>query len=429
MFGEKSNARAFWCLLASAFCMGFSLPLGRLGLLAAAVCLAVDAARGRCRLRMPLTGWLWLALAVLAAVVTAHGLNPEKGLGKLDKLVWFMGLPVAASVVDSRARLWQVLRALIYGLALQALRICILNPLNALAISERFEKTRMARHFPFVQELIQQGSMTDGQRLMLGLVGAIALVMGAGALARLGTRRLKLAVGREPAGETATARLWNVQIPLWPLLIALLAAAEILVMKRGSWFSTAIVLVALGGRRLLRWRWLLPTIILLGALAVGVAPIRQRLAHIRTEFSTSSGGRLAMWTAVAPVMLKEHPWGIGYRAMTNERMREIAPQIERDRDHLHSNFVEMAVSLGWAGLALYLIWMVCLLRDALASDTKPQPLFWMILALFLNGLVEYNFGDAEIVILLGMLGGLAAAGRRLRGTEVARHGDPGTIST
>ena len=427
MYGEKCNAWAFWCLLASAFCMGFSLPLGRLGLLAAAACLAVDAARGRCRLRMPLTGWLWLALAALAAVVTAHGLNPGKGLGKLDKLVWFMGLPVAASVVDSRARLWQVLRALIYGLAVQALRVCIRNPLNALAISERFEKTRMAVHFPFAHELILQGNLVDGQRVMVGLVGAVALVMGGNALARLGTRRLVLSAGREPAEGGGETRARDFRIPLWPLLIGLLAAAEILVMKRGSWFSTALVLIALGGRRLLRWRWLLPAAVLLGLLAVGVAPVRQRLADVRTEFSTGSGGRLAMWTEVAPVLLKAHPWGIGFRAMTSERMRAIAPQIERDRDHLHSNFVEMAVSLGWAGLALYLVWMAFLLRDALVANAAPRPLFWMILAIFLNGVVEYNFADAEIVILLGLLGGLAAAGRRLRGTEEARHGDPGTI--
>jgi len=425
MYGEKCNAWAFWCLLASAFCMGFSLPLGRLGLLAAAACLAVDAARGRCRLRMPLTGWLWLALAALAAVVTAHGLNPGKGLGKLDKLVWFMGLPVAASVVDSRARLWQVLRALIYGLAVQALRVCIRNPLNALAISERFEKTRMAVHFPFAHELILQGNLVDGQRVMVGLVGAVALVMGGNALARLGTRRLVLSAGREPAEGGGETRARDFRIPLWPLLIGLLAAAEILVMKRGSWFSTALVLIALGGRRLLRWRWLLPAAVLPGLLAVGVAPVRQRLADVRTEFSTGSGGRLAMWTEVAPVLLKAHPWGIGFRAMTSERMRAIAPQIERDRDHLHSNFVEMAVSLGWAGLALYLVWMAFLLRDALVANAAPRPLFWMILAIFLNGVVEYNFADAEIIILLGLLGGLAAAGRRLRHTVAA--GQDGTL--
>ena len=427
MTGEKSNTRALWCLTASAFCMGFSLPLGRLGLLAAAVCLAVDAARGRRRLRMPLTGWLWLALAALAVVVTAHGINPAKGLGKLDKLVWFMGLPVAASVVDSRGRLWQVLRALIYGLAVQAAHVCIRNPLDALAITGRFDGTRMQAHFTFAQELIHKGNLVDGQRLMVGLVGAVALVMGSGALARLGTRRLTLAVGREPAVEGAAARSWSLHIRVWPLLIGLLAAAEILVMKRGSWFSTVLVLLVLGGRRLLRWRWLLPAIVLLAALAAGVTPVRQRLAGLRKEFTTVSGGRLAMWTEVAPVLLKEHPWGIGFRAMTSERMRQIAPQIERDRDHLHSNFVEMAVSLGWAGLALYLVWMGFMLRDALASGDAPQPLFWMILALFLNGAVEYNFADAEIVVMLGLLGGLAAAGRRLRRTKEETHGHTGTV--
>lgn len=413
MMDDAKRDWAFQFLLASAFFMGFSLPLGRLGLLAAAVFLAVDAAKGRRRLRMPLSGWLWLALAALAVVVTAQGLNPGKGLGKLDKLIWYMGLPVAASVVDSRERLWRVLRALLYGLSVLAARVCLRNPLFAQAISERFAGTRMAMHFPYAQELIHQGTLIDGQRLMVGLVGAVALGMGSGALARLGTRRLELGVRREPAEGGAQPPPWRFRLRLWPLLIGLLAAGEILVMKRGSWFSTAPILAVLLGRRL-RWRWLLLGVVALAGLAVGVAPIRQRLVSLQTEFTSQSGGRLAMWTEVAPVLLKAHPWGIGFRAMTSERMREIAPQIERNRDHLHSNLVEMAVSLGWAGLALYLVWMACLLRDALASDAAPCPIFWMILALFLNGFVEYNFADAELVILLGLLGGLAAAGRRLR---------------
>jgi hypothetical protein len=417
MSGAKNKDWAYLLLMVSAFCMGFSLPLGRLFLLAAAVGLAIDAARGRRRLRMPLTGWLWLALLALAVVVTAHGLNPDKGMGKLDKLIWFMGIPVAASVIDSRERFWQVLRALIYGLSFLALRVCIRNPMYAQAISARFAHTRMAAHFPYAQELIHQGSLVDGQRLMVGLVGAVALVMGSCALARMGSRRLELAVQREPAEGDAPVRPWRLRIRLWPLLIILLAAAEILVMKRGSWFSAILVLVALMSRRL-RWRRMLLGAVVLTGLAVGVPPIRQRLLSLETEFNADSGGRLAMWTEVAPRLLRERPWGIGFRAMTPELMRKIAPQIERNRDHLHSNFVEMTVSLGWAGLALYLVWVAFLLRDALVSDATPRPIFWMILALFLNGFVEYNFADAEIVILLGLLGGLASAGRRLHNGEL-----------
>jgi hypothetical protein len=412
MFLAKDQDWAFLVLTASAFCMGFSMPTGRLFMLAAAVLLAVDVAKHRRRLRMPATAWLWLALVALAVVVTANGLNPAKGMGKLDKLMWFMGIPVAASIVDSRGRLWQVLRALILGLAVLALRVCIRNPLNAQAISTRFEGTGVAANFRFGQELIFQGSLVDGQRLMVGLVGAVALTMGSLALARMGSRKVQVTVQGEPADGGPACRPVCFRIWIWPILIGALAVAEILVMKRGSWLSSLLLLAVLLGRRL-NGKWMVLGVVVLAGLAVGVAPIRQRLTHLRTEFSVASGGRLAMWTQVAPKLLKEYPQGIGFRAMSNDLMRKIAPRIERNRDHLHSNFVEMAVSLGWAGLALYLVWMGCLLRDGIGSDAAPRPIFWMILALFINGFVEYNFADGEIVILMGLLGGLAAAGRRL----------------
>ncbi|NLF22754.1 MAG: O-antigen ligase family protein [Lentisphaerae bacterium] len=412
MLLAKDKDWTFLALLAAAFCMGFTLPAGRLFMLAAAVGLVVDVGRRRRSLRMPASGWLWLALVALAYGVTACGVNPEKGLGKLNKLIWFMGIPVAASLVDSRERLWQVLRALLLGVFVLAVRVCIRNPIGAQAIVARFEKTRQAAAFTFGQELIHQGSLVDGQRLMIGLVGAVALVMGSLALARAGTRRFEVVLrpDRSPAGDAGG---WRFAFPPWPIMIGGLALAEIIVLKRGSWLSTLAVLGALLARRV-SWKWLALGVLILLGVAVGVAPVRQRLMHIKTECRADSGGRLAMWTRVAPHLLRQYPQGIGFRAMTSERMRAIDPRIEPDRDHLHSNLVEMAVSLGWAGLALYLVWMGFLFRDAWQADAAPSPLFWMLLALFLNGWVEYNFADGEIVLLYGLLGGLAAAGRRLR---------------
>ncbi len=414
MLRLKTRDWALTALTASAFCMGFSMPMGRLFMAVALAGLVVDVVRGRRKLRMPASAWLWLALVALAVVVTVNGLNPQKGVGKLNKLMWFMGIPVAASLVDSRERLRRVLRALLYGFGVLAVRVCIRNPLGAQAIVKRFEGTPVEARFTFGQELIHQGSLVDGQRLMVGLIGAIALTLGGCALARLGTRRLTVAVhGDRVNGDGAADRGSAAgTLPVWPLLIGLLALAEILVMKRGSWLSACLLLVVLLARRV-KFKWLLLGGCVLAGLAVSVTPIRQRLAHLSVECSTASGGRLAMWTKVAPRLLREHPWGIGFRAMTNERMRAIAPGIERNRDHLHSNFVEIAVSFGWAGLGLYLVWMALLFRDGWGSDSAPAPVFWMLLAIFINGFVEYNFADAEIVILIGLLGGLAAAGRRL----------------
>ena len=57
-----------------------------------------------------------------------------------------------------------------------------------------------------------------------------------------------------------------------------------------------------------------------------------------------------------------------------------------------------------------------MVRDAWQAGSRPRIVLWMLAAILLNGLVEYNFADAEIVIILGLLGGLAAAERRLEKT-------------
>ncbi len=409
---------ALTALLCSAFCMGFSMPLGRLGMLAATIALLVDIARGRRRWQMPATAWVWLLLLLLAGVVTWYGLNPAKGVKRLTKLLWFIGIPVAASIIDSREQMWRVLRALLLGTAALAVRVLIRNPISAGAIVNRFAKTPSAKQFTFAQELIFQGRLDDGQRLMVGLVGAVALVLGGAALQRCGARRLLVKVSSAPPEPEekqsclAPVTSWIALIPVWPLLITVLAVAEVVALKRGSWLSalTVLTLLLARGRRL---KWVVLALLLLAGVAATVTPIRQRILHVGTELQVSSGGRLAMWSRVAPELLRQYPRGIGFRAMTSELMRSIEPRVEPDRDHLHSNFVELAVSLGWAGLALYLLWMGLLCRDALLSDATPQPIFWMLLALFLNGFVEYNFADGEIVIITGLLGGMAAAGKRL----------------
>ena len=126
-----------------------------------------------------------------------------------------------------------------------------------------------------------------------------------------------------------------------------------------------------------------------------------------------------MWTKIAPELVRQHPWGIGYRSLTNDMMRRIAPEVEPERDHLHSNLVQVLVDSGWLGLALYLFWMSGAIANAASLARKaqrlwaaPEPALILLLAmagLFANGLVEYNFGDAEIVLLYGFIMGSASS--------------------
>jgi len=137
-----------------------------------------------------------------------------------------------------------------------------------------------------------------------------------------------------------------------------------------------------------------------------------------------NGGRMAMWFKIAPVLVREHPMGIGFRGVTPEIMKKICPAVEPNRNHLHSNIAEILVETGWLGLAVYILWMVKALADALklsivaarrsvGEEMLAMVLLMMAVALFVNGLVEYNFGDAELVLAYGLILGCISAFRRI----------------
>ena len=108
------------------------------------------------------------------------------------------------------------------------------------------------------------------------------------------------------------------------MLLAVEILALILNFKRGTWFC-AFGMGALFMLLQVRARYVL-ALLALGALTLAAPTVRQRLAGLSGEFREGGGGRMTMWTRIAPPLVREHPWkGIGYRALTNERMRALAP--------------------------------------------------------------------------------------------------------
>ena len=135
---------------------------------------------------------------------------------------------------------------------------------------------------------------------------------------------------------------------------------------------------------------------------------------------------MTMWLTITPQLIRAQPQGVGYGCLTNDRMRQIAPRVEPHRNHLHANWAQVLVETGWVGLALYLFWMARSLRDGTAwfrrsRDTKDRVMAMMVVllltGLMLNGFVEYNFGDTEMMFIYAVMMGLAAVGGR-----VADHG-------
>ena len=81
-------------------------------------------------------------------------------------------------------------------------------------------------------------------------------------------------------------------------------------------------------------------------------------------------------------------------------------------NHLHNNPLQITAELGWPGLlvwsglmlsALWFAWQRWRRRAGLVELAG----FGMLFGLMVNGLVEYNFGDLEIFMLLCVATGMA----------------------
>jgi len=213
--------------------------------------------------------------------------------------------------------------------------------------------------------------------------------------------------------------------PLFYAALLLNAAGLVIHFKRGVWISffIALFLLVLMTRR---WKVLLAAALVAGSL-VFVPQVQQRLSGLKDEFRTGQGGRMALWTDVAPALISEHPLGMGYCATRNEDFTPHTAYVQPKLTHVHNNILQMILELGWLGLAVWILWMgvalvsyVRLLRDPALDASGDR---WAaagglaaLAGLLLNGMVEYNFGDSEILMVYCFLMGVAILlQRRIRG--------------
>ncbi len=336
-------------------------------------------------------GWLWLAFVTVSLLVSMQGIDPKASVADITKLLWFAGIPITATLVDNRKRAIALVTAYVNGSVIRSLDILVLRVARAWQQDER----------TFMQEVIHRGSMTHGQVLMLAMIGGFGLLL-LEVQRRGGWRCIALQVSR----------------------FSMLALAMLVNFKRGSWAAVTLVLALFGlltGK--IRFLVILAMIILLSAFHPYV---RSRIAHLQNELQLDHGGRLVMWTKIAPELLRQHPLGVGFRGVTSDVMQEtarsIGVRVEEDRNHLHSNMVEIPVTVGWGAFILYLLWMGTALYAGfaglhVASDATGKILALtyslMLLSLILNGMVEYNMGDAYIVLPYGMLMGVLANAKKI----------------
>jgi len=177
---------------------------------------------------------------------------------------------------------------------------------------------------------------------------------------------------------------------------------------RSSWVGalvSVVIILAFLGRRLL--------VPFAAALVIFVillpAPYRARVASIWDPSYRTNVQRLELLRGGA-VIFKEHPViGVGTMDLAQVYRDHMPPGAVYVHGHMHNDFLQIAVQMGIVGLAAFVILLVSFFRlmaRNLRLDLPPGERAFVVgsiaaLAGFIvNGLFEWNFGDAEVVTLL-----------------------------
>jgi hypothetical protein len=192
------------------------------------------------------------------------------------------------------------------------------------------------------------------------------------------------------------------QLALTLIALPLLTCALLVNLKRGPWLG-----VLLGMSCLIFFyarRFLLPLILTATAIAITIAPIRERLSASYAHF-TIEGGRSTIWR-IGLELATEYPLGIGYH--NSGILREFAPEIPPELKHFHNNLLNIATETGWLGVLTFIWFIVGTIKvcfrnrdNALSVAIGAAIISWQA-----AGLVEYNFGDSEVTIVVWILLGL-----------------------
>jgi len=215
---------------------------------------------------------------------------------------------------------------------------------------------------------------------------------------------------------------WKERLELlggWGLLIFALLFS----LTRGAWLAYLVVLGVLGvikgGRAMLAVG--VGGILLGLSLLTAGSGVRERVTQI---FDLQANiGRSQIWRANLD-MIKDRPWfGWGYGNYRKFRDPYYQRYPEADTTaHAHNNFLQMWVDGGLVGLSAFLFLFWVILRAGwqayylLPAGAEPLRSLTLggtlgILGFLLGGLTQYNFGDAEVVIVFWAIAGVVMRAR------------------
>ena len=350
------------------------------------------------RSEVPRSPMIWGLLLYMVGCIVANvvGINPVRSFEKMHRFFVFVlvfAVPWVASYrsAPGRATVRAIVLSLIAGCAV-------------LAVVDGF---RVPMEMAEGVQMWDTGNMRDPQFYMVGLILLLSL--------RLSNQ-------------------WPWSKKVFVVVLLLLAFGLLIHNKQGSWISTmaslTLLFILFGRLRAIAVMALCVVLVFgslegahrFGWIPADMSPV-QRVLDLSKEDDAGRGGRKALWTKVAPQLMEDYPWGVGYSGTTFGLFRQYSVDVQPGLNHLHNNGIQVRAEAGWIGLAGWLLWMgsaAVLILRLLWRRGAHHP--WIkgvgvaLLALWMNGFVEYNFGDTEILflyaLLLGCLNTLAADHRK-----------------
>ncbi len=437
-FFSKDPAWAFFLIFASASFI--STPIARVALILTIISVVVSevAAKrekrpGRLRLTLPTIGWIgYFTVAIIVSAIMASTINDEllvsaKGFKKLTKLLYFAGIPFVAVLMNTRERFIQTLKVVVYSAAVFALYTIVSTPLYAwlqtyypvheanlagtpvvgsatgfaafvqsaaaaVGLDSMLQESLCSKSWlpwggrppvsfggrsGFYYSFVAHGSMDAAQKFMVAVLASVPLIISSES-----TNKERLKYGA---------------------LALIIAVGLIVTCKRGPFLATLVVLAIVLLSRIKLWKSLLAVALIVAGI-VFITPARERFSTLPDEFNKENGGRALMWTKIAPELHKEYPYGIGFRALTADKMVAIDSRIEPNRTHVHSTPLQAFVDFGYLGLIAWAAWMALTFAAGIKFARSDKSVYSIVplaafSALFLFSLVEYNIADSGVVVL------------------------------
>jgi putative inorganic carbon (hco3(-)) transporter len=379
-FSSRLQTATAWLTGLSSVAVLFSIAASQILLGAALASLllsrkTVDLPR---HLRGPLAAYvLWTLLAL------GFSDDPAAGLSQIRKLFVFFVLVVVASGFQNQRQIWRTVEGVMLGGTVAALYGLVQFFRDYMALQHQGE--------PFYSNYVVHQItgfmghwMTFGGQLMQVLLLLLAVLLFATQCGRLGWRWLGVFV----------------------IGLALLGA-----FTRGIWIGTlAGATYLIGCRR--RWMVALIPVLVLFLYFVSPSWLQQRDKSIfNPEQDSSSMSRLVM-LRVGLRMISAHPlFGLGPERVGVEFHNYVPPDTKLPPawyGHLHNDYLQTAAERGIPCLIILLWIFYEVLRDGALHLRKGAISVERALAcaaiaatigLMVGGLVEYNWGDSEVVML------------------------------